>query len=161
MFLAGRTLADLVRNTFILLLQLALGASLGFRWQHGLGGLLAALCIALAFGYACSWVMAFLGLVIRNGEAVQAAIYMVVFPMTLISSVFLPTDTMPGWLQSFADHQPITVVANALRGLTLGPGALPAGHTLAGEFFLAVLWTVAILAMFVPLATYAYRKDSR
>src|SRR5262245_57265284 len=80
--LAGRTASDLARNAFILGLQLAVGVLLGFRWLNGLGGMLAAVGIALAFGYACSWLMAYLGLIIRNTEAIQAAIYLVVFPLT-------------------------------------------------------------------------------
>jgi ABC transporter DrrB family efflux protein len=155
--LTGRTLSDLLRNTFILGLQLAVGVALGFRWHNGLDGMLAAVGVALAFGFACSWLMAYLGLTIRNTEAIQAAIYLVVFPMTLTSSVFLPTHTMPGWLQTFAEHQPITIVANALRGLTLGQGALPPGHTVIGETLLALIWTAGILAVFAPLATRAYR----
>jgi len=75
-------LSDLVRSTFILSLQLAVGILLGLRWQSGLTGLLAAVAVALAFGYACSWLMAYIGLTVRNSEAIQAAIYMVVFPMT-------------------------------------------------------------------------------
>jgi ABC transporter DrrB family efflux protein len=156
--LAGRTLSDLIRSTFILGLQLAVGIALGFRWQNGPSGLLAAVAVALAFGYACSWLMALIGLTVRNSEAIQAAIYMVVFPMTLTSSVFLPTQTMPGWLQAFAEHQPITVVANALRALTLGQGALPAGHTVTGETLLALAWAAGILALFAPLAVHAYRR---
>jgi ABC transporter DrrB family efflux protein len=154
--LAGRTLSDLVRSTFILSLQLAVGIVLGFRWQNGLTGLLAAIAVALAFGYACSWLMAYIGLTIRNSEAIQAAIYLVVFPMTLTSSVFLPTQTMPGWLQAFAEHQPITIIANALRALTLGQGALPAGHTVTGETMLALTWTAGILAVFA-----LYRSKTR
>lgn len=158
--LAGRTLSDLIRSTVILGLQLAVGVALGFRWQNGAGGMLAAIALALAFGYACSWLMAYLGLTIRNSEAIQAAIYLVVFPMTLTSSVFLPTQTMPGWLQAFAEHQPITIVANALRGLTLGRGALPAGHTVAGETLLALAWTVGVLAVFAPLAVRVHRRGT-
>jgi hypothetical protein len=67
---------------------------------------------------------------------------------------------MPGWLQTFAEHQPITIVANALRGLTLGRGALPAGHTVVGETLLALAWTVGILAVFATLAVHAYRRDN-
>jgi len=156
--LAGRTLADLTRNTFILGLQLAAGILLGFRWQNGIPGLLAALAIALAFGYACSWLMAYIGLTIRNSEAIQAAIYLVVFPITLTSSVFLPTQTMPGWLQAFAQHQPITIIANALRGLTLGQEALPTGHTVTGETLLALTWTAGVLLVCVPLAIRAYGR---
>lgn len=157
--LTGRTVSDLVRNTFILGLQLAVGVLLGFRWHNGLGGMLAAVGVALAFGYAWSWLMAYVGLTIRNTEAIQAAVYMVVFPLTLTSSVFLPTQTMPGWLQTFAEHQPITVVANVLRGLTLGQGALPSGHTVGGDTILALAWTAGILAVCVPLATRAYRHQ--
>jgi hypothetical protein len=77
--------------------------------------------------------MASIGPTIRNSEAIQAAISVVVFPMTLTNSVFLPTQTMPGRLRAFAEHQPITIVADALRGLTLGQGALPTGNTVIGE----------------------------
>ncbi|MBF9129089.1 ABC transporter permease [Plantactinospora sp. S1510] len=158
--LTGRTLSDLVRSTFILGLQLVVGVALGFRWHNGIGGVVAAIGVALAFGYACSWLMAFIGLTIVNSEAIQAAIYLVVFPMTLTSSVFLPTRTMPGWLQAFAEHQPITIVANALRGLTLGQGALPTGHTVTGETLLALAWTAGLLAVFAPLAIRRYRRNA-
>ncbi|WP_144127942.1 ABC transporter permease [Catellatospora sichuanensis] len=156
--LTGRTLADLIRNTAILGLQLAVGITLGFRWHNGLTGLLSALGVALIFGFACSWLMAYLGLAVRNSEAIQAAIYMVVFPMTLTSSVFLPTQTMPGWLQAFAEHQPVTAAANALRGLTLGQGALPAGHTVTADALLAIAWAAGICAVFAPLAVRELRR---
>jgi ABC transporter DrrB family efflux protein len=158
--LTGRTLSDLIRNTIILGLQLAVGVLLGFRWQNGAASMFAAIGVALAFGYACSWLMAYLGLTIRNSEAIQAAIYMVVFPITLTSSVFLPTQTMPGWLQAFAEHQPVTIVANALRGLTLGEEALPAGHTVSGETLVALAWAAGILTVFAPLAVRAYRRSA-
>jgi ABC transporter DrrB family efflux protein len=156
--LAGRTTADLLRDAFILTLQLAVGIALGFRWQTSTWGILAAVAVALAFGYACSWIMAGVGLAIRNAEAIQAAVYVVVFPLTLVSSVFLPTSTMPPWLAAFADHQPVTVVSNTLRGLVLGEQALPAGHTVVGELLTAVAWIGGILLVFVPVATLAYRR---
>jgi ABC transporter DrrB family efflux protein len=157
--LAGRTLADLLRSAFVLALQLGAGIVLGFRWQTSLLGLAAAISVALAFGYACSWITATIGLAVKNPEAIQAAVYMVVFPLTLLSSVFLPTSTMPGWLQAFADHQPITAVANALRGLTLGEGALAPGQTVTGQTVLALSWTVGIIAVFAPLAVRIYRRS--
>jgi ABC transporter DrrB family efflux protein len=155
--LAGRTTADLARSSVILLLQIAVGVLLGFRPQSVLG-IVAALGLALAFGYACSWIMATIGLAVRNTEAIQATVYSVVFPLTLLSSVFLPTQTMPGWLQAFADHQPVSVVANALRGLILGPAALPPGQSVTGQTLLALGWTVAILAVMVPVAIRTYRR---
>jgi ABC-type multidrug transport system permease subunit len=123
-----------------------------------LGGLLSALAVGLLFGYAWSWVMALLGLAVRSAEAVQAATYLVVFPLAFTSSVFVPTQTMPGWLQPFAANQPVTVATNALRGLVLGQGALPPGRTVASQVVLALLWAAAITAVFVPLAVRAYRR---
>jgi ABC transporter DrrB family efflux protein len=159
--LAGRTLSDLTRSTVTLTLMLAVGLAIGFRPQTGSLGLLAAVAVGLLFGYAWSWVMALLGLLVRSAEAVQAATYLVVFPLAFTSSVFVPTQTMPGWLQPFAAHQPVTVATNALRGLVLGPGALPPGRTVASQVVLALLWAVAITAVFVPLAVRAYRRTVR
>jgi ABC transporter DrrB family efflux protein len=156
--LAGRTLSDLVRLALTLTLMLGVGYGIGFRWQTGIGGLLGALAVGLVFGYAWSWVMALLGLLVRSAEAVQAATYMVVFPLAFTSSVFVPTQTMPGWLQPFAANQPVTVAAGALRGLVLGQGALPPGRTVAGQVTLALLWAAAITAVFAPLAVRSYRR---
>jgi ABC transporter DrrB family efflux protein len=159
--LAGRTLSDLVRLALTLTLMLAVGYGIGFRPQTGFGSLLGALAVGLLFGYAWSWVMALLGLVVRTAEAVQAATYLVVFPLAFTSSVFVPTQTMPAWLQPFAANQPVTVATNALRGLVLGQGALPPGRTVAGQVVLALLWAAAITAVFVPLAVRAYRRTVR
>jgi ABC transporter DrrB family efflux protein len=156
--LAGRTLSDLLRSAVTLTLMLAVGYSIGFRPQTSIGGLLAALAVGLLFGYAWSWVMALLGLAVRTAEAVQAAVYLVVFPLAFTSSVFVPTQTMPAWLQPFAANQPVTVATNALRGLVLGQDALPPGRTVAGQVALALLWAAAITAVFAPLAVRTYRR---
>jgi ABC transporter DrrB family efflux protein len=156
--LAGRILSDLVRSAGTMALLLAVGLAIGFRPQTSLLGLLGAVAVGLAFGWAWSWVMALLGLVVRTAEAVQAATYLVVFPLAFTSSVFVPTPTMPGWLQPFAANQPITVATNALRGLILGQGALPPGRTVAGQVVLALAWAAAIIAVFAPLAVRRYRR---
>jgi ABC transporter DrrB family efflux protein len=156
--LAGRTLSDLVRLALTLTLMLAVGYGIGFRPQTSLPGLLGAVAVGLLFGYAWSWGMALLGLAVRSAEAVQAATYLVVFPLAFTSSVFVPTQTMPSWLQPFAANQPVTVATNALRGLILGQGALPPGRTVASQVVLALLWVVAITAVFVPLAMRGYRR---
>jgi ABC-2 type transport system permease protein/oleandomycin transport system permease protein len=156
--LAGRTLSDLIRSAATLLLMTVVGFAVGFRWQTDLAGLLAGLGVALAFGYAWSWAMAVVGLLVRTAEAVQAAVYVVVFPLGFTSAVFVPTQTMPDWLQPFAAHQPVTVTANAVRSLILGPGALPAGQTVAGQVGLSLLWAGAITAVCAPLAVRAYRR---
>jgi ABC-2 type transport system permease protein/oleandomycin transport system permease protein len=156
--LAGRTLSDLVRSAVTLALMLAVGLAIGFRWQTSPLRLVAGLAVVLAFGYAWSWVMALLGLLVRTAEAVQAAAYMGVFPLAFTSSVFVPTQTMPGWLQAFAANQPLTVATNALRGLLLGPGALSPGQTVGGQVALALAWSAATTAVFAPLAVRRYRR---
>jgi ABC transporter DrrB family efflux protein len=156
--LAGRTLSDLVRSAVTLTLMVAVGYAIGFRPQTGIGGLLGALAVGLGFGYAWSWGMALVGLLVRSAEAVQAAVYLVVFPLAFTSSVFVPTQTMPGWLQPFAANQPVTVATNALRGLVLGQGALPPGRTVTGQVTLALMWAAAIAAVFAPLAVRTYRR---
>jgi ABC transporter DrrB family efflux protein len=156
--LAGRTLSDLARSALTMTLMLAVGLAIGFRPRTSPLGLAGALAVGLVFGYAWSWVMALLGLVVRSAEAVQAAVFMVVFPLAFTSSVFVPTQTMPGWLQPFAANQPVTVASNALRGLILGQGALPPGRAVAGQVVLALLWAAAITAVFAPLAIRAYRR---
>jgi ABC transporter DrrB family efflux protein len=156
--LAGRTCSDLARSAATMGLMLAVGFAIGFRWQTSAVGLLGAVGVGLAFGYAWSWVMAVLGLVVRTAEAVQAGVFIGVFPLAFSSSVFVPTPTMPAWLEPFAANQPVTVVTNALRGLILGQGALPPGHTVAGQVILALAWSAAITAVFAPLAIRRYSR---
>lgn len=149
--LAGRTLSDLLRNAFVIVLMLAVGFALGFRLTGSLLEGLAAIALILAFGFAFSWVMACVGLAVKNPEAAQAAGFLVVFPLTFASSVFVPASTMPSWLQRFTLHQPVTVVVDSVRGLM--------GGTVAGsELAQAVAWTLAMLAVFVPVAVMLFRR---
>jgi ABC transporter DrrB family efflux protein len=156
--LAGRTLSDLIRNGFVIALMMAVGFAIGFRWQTSLLGLIAGMLVAMVFAYALSWVMATIGLAVKNPEAAQTAVFLPVFPFVFASSVFAPTQTMPSWLQGFAANQPVTVVSNALRGLILGQGALEPGHTVPGDVLLAFAWSLGILVVFAPLAVRVYRK---
>lgn len=156
--LAGRTIADLARNAFVLTLMLVAGFLMGFRFQTNWGQFLGGMGLALGFAFSLSWVMATIGLKIKNPEAVQSAIFIPVFPFVFASSVFVPTDTMPAWLQVFADNQPVTIIANAIRGLMLGPGVMPAGQTVGGQSLLAVAWIIGLIAVFAPLAVRMYRR---
>lgn len=156
--LAGRTLADLARNGFVIGLTLALGYLLGFRPQTSLASLAGAVLVTMTFAFAWSWVMASIGLGVKNAEAAQPAAFLPTFPLVFASSVFVPTATLPGWLRVFADHQPITRTSNAVRGLILGEGALDASRTVAGEVVAALLWAVAILLVAAPLAVRLYRR---
>src|SRR5690606_6575259 len=109
--LAARTVSDLCRSALTLTLMAAVGFAIGFRWQTDLRGMLAGIAVALVFGYGWSWAMAVVGLLVRTAEAVQAAVYTVVFPLGFTSAVFVPVETMPGWLRPFAAHQPVAVTA--------------------------------------------------
>jgi ABC-type multidrug transport system permease subunit len=156
--LAGRTLADAIRNMLVIGLMLTVGFVLVFRWQTNILGLVAALAVAALFAYALSWVMASIGLAVKTPEATQSAVFLPVFPLVFASSIFVPTQTMPDWLRAFSDHQPITITANALRGLILGQDALQGGQTVSGQVFLAIVWAVGVLVVFVPLAVRQYRR---
>lgn len=156
--LAGRTFADLGRNAFVMTLMLLIAFAIGFRWKTSLLGFLGGVVLVLLFSYALSWVMATIGLLVRNPEAAQSAVFLPVFPFVFASAVFIPTQTMPGWLQAFANNQPITIIANAMRGLMVGPELLLPGQTVAGQVTLALLWIAGITAVFAPLAVRVYRR---
>lgn len=157
--LTGRTLADLVRNTFVNGLMLVVGFLMGWRFEQGILAMLLGVAIALLFGYAFSWVMATIGLIAKTPEAAQSAGFLPIFPLVFASSVFVPTSSMPGWLQAFAENQPVSIVANAVRSLMvpeqlLGPLGLDRG-TLIWQSF---AWIAVIVAIFGPLAVRQYKK---
>jgi len=156
--LAGRTLSDLIRNGLVITLMMTVGFLIGFRWQTSIFGLIGGMLVAMAFAYSLSWVMATIGLAVKNPEAAQSAVFLPVFPLVFASSVFVPVQTMPTWLQGFAQNQPISVTTNALRGLILGGDALPPGDTVAGTVLMALAWAAGILVVFAPLAVRMYRR---
>lgn len=149
--LVGRTNADLVRDVFVIVLMCLVGFLVGFRNQTNALAFLAALLLMLAFGYAMAWVFAVVGLRAPNAETAQAAAFPVMAVLVFASSAFVPTDTMPGWLQAFADHQPVTAVVNAVRALVLGG---PTAEYVAK----AVAWIVGIVVVFGTLAVVRYRR---
>jgi ABC transporter DrrB family efflux protein len=149
--LAGRTLSDTVRNLFVVCLMLVVGTLVGFRFHAGVVPAVGAVGLALAFGLAFSWISALIGLSVRDVESAQAAGFVWVFPLVFASSAFVPIATMPGWLQAFADINPVTITVNALRALTLGgPTVRPVLEAMA--------WIAGILLVFVPLAVNRYRR---
>jgi len=150
--LAGRTLADLVRNIAIIVLMIAVGYLVGFRFHGGVAGAVACVAVVAAFGFALSWIFAFVALTVRGAEAAQTAGFVVIFPLVFASSVFVPVATLPGWLQAFATISPVTVVADAARSFALfgTPASLGA----------AAAWTGGLLAVFIPLSVWRYRQMS-
>ena len=149
--LAGRTLADVVRNLGVVLLMVAMGYLVGFRVHTTLLHLLAGMGLLLLFGFAMSWVFALIGLRASNAETAQAAAFPLLFPLVFASSAFVPTATMPGPLQAFAENQPVTALIDAVRALVLG------GATLS-PVLTSLAWSLGILAVAAPLAVRRYRQ---
>ena len=149
--LAGRTLSDLVRNVGVVALMLVVGIAVGFRIETNVGKLALGLALLLLFGFALSWIFALIGLSVSNAETAQAASFPMMMILVFASSAFVPTDSMPGWLQVWADHQPRSVTVDAVRALVLG-------GPWAADALTSVLWSVGILAVFVPLSVHRYRK---
>jgi len=151
--LIGRTVADLVRNVLIILLMTVVGYIIGFSFQAGLLNALACIAIVAAFGLAMSWIFAFVALTVRGPEAAQSAGFVVIFPLVFASSVFVPVSTMPDWLQAFAKASPVTLTANTARTYALY-GGVP--DSLPG----ALAWIIGLLAVFIPLCVWRYRRMS-
>lgn len=150
--MGGRTLADTLRNVVVASILIGVGHLYGFRFMSGAVDAFSMLAVMLLFGYAFSWVSAFIGLSVADAETAQMASFLFIFPFTFASAVFLPTATMPGWLQAFANNQPITHVANVARHFALG---VPYPD---GSLWKLFVWIAAILIVFVPLAILKYRK---
>jgi len=149
--LAGRTLADLLRNVFVVALMFAVGVAVGFRVHTSALDVIIGLLLILLFAYALSWVFALVGLWVGDPETAQAAAFPILAPLVFASSVFVPVSSMPNWLQGWALHQPVSVVASAVRELMLGPVSV-------GDVFQAIGWCLAVLAVFAPLAVWRYRR---
>jgi ABC-2 type transport system permease protein/oleandomycin transport system permease protein len=149
--LAGRTLADSFRNVIVITIMMVVGFLLGFRFEEGVANFLLAAGLVILFAFAFSWISATIGLLIKNVETAQVAGFLWVFPLVFASSVFVPTATMPGWLQAFANNQPVSQVVDAVRYLTHGTGS-------GDAVWYTLLWTVAIVAVFAPIAVWRYRK---
>ncbi len=150
--LAGRTLADAIRNIFVTILMLLVGMLIGFRFHMNIFYVFPAIGLATLFGMAFSWISALIGLLVKNSEAAQVAGFVWVFPLVFASSIFVPTNTMPEALEAFAKASPITATVNAMRAFVLG-GDLqtPLIHSL--------IWIAAILFVFAPAAVWLFKRS--
>ena len=151
--LLGRLVADGLRLMVTLLVIIGVGYLVGFRFQNGAGSAVGMVALAEALGLTMCVVSSFVGLAIRQEEAVQAFGLIWLFPLTFVSSAFVPVATMPGWLQVFAVNQPVTHVINAMRSLAVGT---PMGDNL----WLSIVWLAGIVIAFVPLTVKVYRRVS-
>ena len=149
--LAGRTLADIATNLLTIGVIVVTGVVIGFAFRSPVGQVIGGFGLLLLIGFAFSWVFAFAGLVASTPEAAQSIGFIAIFPLTFISSAFVPVSTMPAGLRAFAHVNPFTIMVDAVRALWLGE---PAGTHVWG----AVVWALVILGVFAPLAVRRYRR---
>ncbi len=153
--LAGRTLADVVTNTLSMAILLVTGLIIGFSFKTSLPDAVLGIVMVILFGYAFSWVFAFVGLLVSTPEAANSVGFIAVFPLTFVSSAFVPTATFPLVLREFAKVNPFTIVVNALRHLWEPSNAVPIP---AGSVWQSFVWIAVILVVFAPLGVARYRR---
>jgi ABC-2 type transport system permease protein len=149
--LTGRVLADIGTNIIQLVIMFSVGFAVGFWFSTSVPQVIAGIVLLLLIGYAFSWVFAFIGLIASSPEAANAYGFTFLFPITFISSAFVPVDTMPSWLQPFAEHNPFSTMVDAARTLFIGTSG-------GNDVWLAVVWCFAIIAVFGGLSVWRYRR---
>jgi ABC transporter DrrB family efflux protein len=149
--LTGRTMADLARNVFVVILMMVVGYLVGWRIHTNVLAMIGGALLVMLFAYAMSWIFATVGLAVGDPETAQAAAFPVLAPLVFASSAFVQVELMPGWLQVFARNQPVSVTVSAVRALMNGgPTASYVEHSL--------LWCIGILVVFAPTAVRLYRR---
>jgi ABC transporter DrrB family efflux protein len=149
--LTGRLVADTLRMTVTILVVVGIGYAVSFRFQNGAGPAILMVVLAIVLGITCCVIAAYTGLAIKDEESVQAFGLIWLFPLTFLSSAFVPISSMPGWLQAFANNQPVTFVVNTMRALALG-GPIEA------NLWKSIAWLAGIFVVFIPLAVRAYKR---
>ena len=150
--LGGRVLADTTRNVFIVVLMLLVGFAVGFHTHTSAVKVVGGVAVLVLFGFAMSWIFALIGLLVTNGEAAQAAAFPMLAPLVFASSAFVDPATMPGWLRWWAERQPVSVTAKAVRSLMLGGPDFPIEYVWS-----SIAWSLAITAVLAPLAVRRFR----
>ena len=153
-FLSGRVLADAVRYAILVVLMIAVGIVIGFRFQSGVGSVVVGVLLILLFGVALTWVGVFIGISVKDVETAQVAGFVWVFPLVFASSLYVPIQSMPEWLQVFAKVNPVTPMVDTIRALSLGT-------SVSSSLWKILVWDAAIVAVFLPLALRRYRMLTR
>jgi ABC-2 type transport system permease protein len=151
--LVGSLLGDAVRYTIATTVVIVLGLILGFRPEGGIGGVVLSALLLIVFSFSLSWVWIALGLIMRTPESLMAVSMIILFPLTFISNVFVLPETMPGWLESMVNVNPITYLVTAIRGLMFN-------EVMAREIGWVLLTSALLIAVFSPFTMYLYRKKS-
>jgi ABC transporter DrrB family efflux protein len=149
--LGGRTIADMARNVMVMVIITGVGFAVGFRPHGGFVPYIEACLVMLTFAYCLSWGFAFVGLAAPNSETAQAMTFPLIFPLTFASNIFVQVSSMPSWLRGFANNQPVSQTAQAVRGLMLGKA-----H--GQSVWVSLLWAVGLVAVLAPLAVNRFRR---
>jgi ABC-2 type transport system permease protein len=160
--LSGRTIADVVYNGGILGVLMLSGLVVGWRVHTGIPEFLAGVALLLLFAFAMAWIGVWLGLSVSTPEATQQLSFTVLFPLTFLSNVFVPTQTLPDWLRPIAEWNPVSALTAATRQLWGNPNPFAASGLPAEQpILLTLIWVVVLLAIFAPLGVWRYRRMSR
>ena len=160
--LTGRTLSDVVNNVIVLIVIALTGLIVGWRVRSSVFEALGAFLLLLLFAYAISWIMAWIGMLVPSPEVVNNASFMVIFPLTFIANTFVPLQSMPGPLRAFAEWNPVSTVTQASRQLfgNIPKGTpAPSGWALHHAALYTAIWSLAIIAVFAPLANRQFRRS--
>ena len=161
-FLTGRTFADVAYNAGILVVLMLSGLVVGWRVRDGIGQFLAGFALALLFAYAMSWMGVFVGQLVPTVEVAQQVAFTTIFPITFLSNAFVPPQALPGWLQPFAEWNPVSTLTQSLRELFGNPvGQQGDGFPAEHPVLLTVIWALIFVAVFAPLAVRRYRDTSK
>jgi len=158
--LVGRTAADLALNALSIAVMAVTGLLVGWRIHTSFVEAAAGFLVLLGFAYAMSWLMAQVGLMVRTPEVVQNASFIVIFPITFVANTFVPLETFPAVLQTFAEWNPVSAVVQAARNLFGNSFGAPDVWSLQNPVLYSAIWGVAILAVFVPLSVRTYRRTA-
>lgn len=161
--LIGRTNGDLVINSLSMVVMVVTGLIVGWRITTSVWEGIAGVGLLLLFGYAFSWVMAFLGMSVRSPEVINNAAFIILFPLTFLSNAFVPAETLPGPLQTFAEYNPVSALVLAARELfgNVPPGqAEPAAWTLQNPIMTVLIGVALMLLIFVPLSIRKFQRVS-
>src|SRR5690606_7861343 len=159
--LIGRTGSDVVYNVLSLIIMGLTGLLVGWRAHHGIPKMLGAFALLLAFAYAISWIMAWIGLIVPSVDVINNASFIVIMPLTFVSNAFVPLESFPGFLRPFVEWNPVSAVTQAVRELF---GNLPDGHrapdvwSMQHPVVYTLGWVVLIMVIFVPLSVQAYQR---
>ena len=163
--LFGRTLSDVANNVIVLVVMGLTGLLVGWRIRTSFEEALLGFLLLLLFAYAISWVMAWVGMLVPSPEVVNNASFMVIFPLTFVANTFVPLETLPGPLQTFAEWNPVSAVTQAARDLFGNPNPNPAAPeptswALQNPEIYTILWAAVVLLIFVPLSNAQYRRST-